>query len=94
MSLPTGCGKSLCYAVLPGVFDILHKRTSPTLMIVVMSPLIALMKDQVGIFQKRGINAVYVNPSDKEMRHEVTAGNFQIMYISSETLQHHSFRQL
>ena len=50
VGLPTGSGKCLCYALLPGVFDILHKRTSPTSMIVVVSLLIALMKDQVGIF--------------------------------------------
>lgn len=38
----------ICYAMVPGVFDILHKCSSPMLMIVVRSPLRALVKDQVG----------------------------------------------
>ena len=50
VSLPTGSGKFLCYAVLP-LFDITRKCTiSPSLFIVV-SPLIALMKDQVATLQ-------------------------------------------
>ena len=46
VSLPTGSGKSLCYWVLPGAFDALRK-TSGESIVVVVSPLIALMKDQV-----------------------------------------------
>ena len=48
VSLPTGRGISLCYAGLPGVFEILHKLNSPT-MIVVGSHLIHvdLTNDQV-----------------------------------------------
>ena len=43
--LPTGYGKSLCYACLPGVFD---KLFGSTLSIVaVITPLISIMKDQV-----------------------------------------------
>ena len=42
--LPTGSGKSLCFSVLPYAFDYLHKR-----IVIVVSPLIALMKDQVSI---------------------------------------------
>ena len=43
--LPTGSGKSLCYSVLPYAFDdLLNPEGS---IVVVVSPLIALMKDQV-----------------------------------------------
>ena len=42
VSLPTGSGKSLCYWVLPWIFDLLKKRECCT--IVVVSPLEALMK--------------------------------------------------
>ena len=45
ISLPTGSGKSLCFFVLPYAFDYLYKRVGS--IVVVVSPLIALMKDQV-----------------------------------------------
>ena len=42
--LPTGFGKSLCYACLPVVFD--EFLIEPSI-IVVVTPLVAIMKDQV-----------------------------------------------
>ena len=52
--MPTGGGKSLCYQ-LPSI-----ARTGTTL---VVSPLIALMKDQVDTLQASGIRADFVNSS-------------------------------
>ena len=46
LSLPTGSGKSLCFAALPWIFDELHQQNGGSIVIVV-SPLIAVMKDQV-----------------------------------------------
>ena len=57
LSLPTGSGKSLCYWILPKTFDNLY-NTSGSLVIVV-SPLISLMKDQVEAIRTRGMTAVY-----------------------------------
>ena len=51
VSLPTGSGKSLIYAVLPFAFD--HLRGSEGSIVVVVSPLLSLMKDQV-----RDINCI------------------------------------
>ena len=46
--LPTGFGKSLCYACLPIVFDKLqHKPHAGPSIVLIVSPLIAIMKDQV-----------------------------------------------
>ena len=45
VSLPTGSGKSLCYGVLPVLFDRLQ-RSDRRAIVVVVSPLISLMKDQ------------------------------------------------
>ena len=54
ISLPTGYGKSFCYATLPIVFDILLKRDgskeSEISIVIVVSPLLALMGDQVSSF--------------------------------------------
>lgn len=86
VSLPTGSGKSLCYAVLPAVFDILRHSDSSAAMVIVVSPLISLMKDQVAAFQKKGVKAVHVTPSDSETLLAVMAGDFQLIYISPETL--------
>lgn len=44
--LPTGYGKSLCYACLPATFDFLSKPKNPSIVIVV-TPLVAIMNDQV-----------------------------------------------
>ena len=45
--LPTGFGKSLCYACLPVAFDKCQKKERGYSIVVVVSPLVAVMKDQV-----------------------------------------------
>ena len=45
--LPTGYGKSLCYILLPLIFDRLNTHISLSSVILVVSPLVSLMKDQV-----------------------------------------------
>ena len=45
--LPTGFGKSLCYACLPVAFDKCQKKEWGYSIVVVVSPLVAIMKDQV-----------------------------------------------
>lgn len=45
VSLPTGSGKTLCFALLPYVFDILREKSGS--IVIVISPLIALMQSQV-----------------------------------------------
>ena len=51
LSLPTGSGKSLCYAAIPGVFDSLKRQANIASehhsIAVVISPLSSLMQDQV-----------------------------------------------
>ena len=58
--LPTGYGKSLCYMILPVLFDILYGRDCSYSTIIIVTPLIAIMKDQVRFLERKGLKAVYV----------------------------------
>ena len=78
--MPTGSGKSLCYQ-LPAVFQ--------EGCALVISPLIALMKDQVDALQAQGIAATYVNSSlppreQQERLQACRAGVYDLLYIAPE----------
>ena len=53
VSLPTGYGKSLCYGVLPWVFDELSRNSTKRSIVIVVSPLISLTAIQVTFVAKR-----------------------------------------
>ncbi|WP_078128129.1 RecQ family ATP-dependent DNA helicase [Leptospira alexanderi] len=79
--LPTGGGKSLIYQ-LPAVLD----RSSLTL---VISPLIALMKDQVDSLKAKGIDAEYCNSTQDDLEQlrilsRASTGKIRILYLSPE----------
>jgi len=81
--MPTGGGKSLCYQ-LPAALD--AERTA-----VVVSPLIALMQDQVVQLDRIGISAGFLNSSlDAGARRRVLAearqGRYRLLYLSPERL--------
>jgi len=87
--LPTGGGKSLCYQ-----FPAVYLRQ----LVVVVSPLIALMKDQVDSLKKIGIPAgcLYSGQSDLEKRMvfaEIEKGGLFILYLSPERVQKEGFRR-
>ena len=87
-ALPTGYGKSLCYGCLPRVFDKL--RSIKGSIVVVVSPLSALMKDQVASFEKRGISAALVtsdcDTESEKMKTGVVEGRYPLVFISPEQL--------
>jgi ATP-dependent DNA helicase RecQ len=81
--MPTGGGKSLCYQ-LPAVLD--AKRTA-----VVVSPLIALMQDQVAQLEQMGIPAGFINSSlSNEERSKILQracqGEYRLLYLSPERI--------
>lgn len=80
---PTGGGKSLCYQLPAAVLD----GTS-----IVISPLIALMEDQVRALTERGIAATYLASTlDAEERQrrerEIFEGRYQLVYVAPERLE-------
>lgn len=87
--LPTGGGKSLCFQV-PGI--VLGGTT------LVISPLVALINDQVQNLKKRGLSAVGVsaamNPREIDIAlNNAALGHVQFLYVSPERLQNETFRQ-
>src|SRR5215469_15060768 len=79
--MPTGGGKSLCYQ-LPAVLA--EDRTA-----VVISPLIALMQDQVAQLRQMGVPAIFLNSavveSDRrEIQEKAQAGEYRLLYVSPE----------
>ena len=81
--MPTGGGKSLCYQ-LPAAL-----RADRT--VVVVSPLIALMQDQVAQLGQMGISAALLNSTlaateQSEILGEAIAGRYRLLYLSPERL--------
>jgi ATP-dependent DNA helicase RecQ len=85
--MPTGSGKSLCYQ-LPAMM--LGGAT------LVVSPLIALMKDQVDALRERGLPATFINSSldPNEQRARIDAlsrGKFKLVYVAPERFRSSRF---
>jgi len=80
--MPTGGGKSLCYQI-PAL---LRDGTA-----VVVSPLIALMQDQVAALRELGLNAAFLNSTLKfdeqeRVRADLRCGRLKVLYVAPERL--------
>ena len=90
VSLPTGYGKTMCYTCLPMVFDLLHQCKSPFSIVLVISPLNALMSDQVMTLQSKGVRAVKLSACSDDVEtgitEEVATGKYQVLFSSPESI--------
>jgi len=84
---PTGAGKSLCYQLPALLLDG---------MTVVVSPLIALMKDQIDVLQRRGIDAARLDSSvdaseQREIYDRLREGRLKLLYVAPERFNNERF---
>ncbi|MEL7499945.1 MAG: RecQ family ATP-dependent DNA helicase [Planctomycetota bacterium] len=96
--MPTGMGKSLCFQV-PALVH--AKATSSTRrpLTLVLSPLVALMKDQVDGLVRRGIDAAFVNSSLNRQERLATyaaieEGHFELLYVTPERFRKPDFCEI
>lgn len=88
--MPTGSGKSLCYQVP----SIVRSGTG-----IVISPLIALMRDQVEDLRQRGVAAAYLNSSlsatdARAVEQQLVNGELDLLYVAPERLVAPDFLRL
>jgi ATP-dependent DNA helicase RecQ len=87
--MPTGIGKSICYQIPSIIRDGVG---------LVISPLIALMQDQVGALRQTGISAEFLNSSltrqeAQRVENRVVSGKADILYVAPERLQSEDFQR-
>lgn len=85
--MPTGGGKSICYQVPALIFD------GGT---IVISPLIALMQDQVDTLKMKNIPAEFINSTvnpkaRRERLHNFVEGKIKLLYVTPERFRKHEF---
>ncbi|MBQ0960592.1 DNA helicase RecQ [Ideonella sp. 4Y11] len=89
--MPTGGGKSLCYQV-PAI----ARHRAGQGVTVVVSPLIALMHDQVGALEEAGVHAAFLNSSldsagVQHVERELLSGRLVLLYAAPERITHPRF---
>lgn len=82
--LPTGFGKTACFACLPYVYDLINPSCEEKKsIVVVISPQIALIKDHVDSLKKRNVDVGYLNAdSTSDVKSSVSRGKFSLVFES------------
>ncbi|MFA7400622.1 MAG: DNA helicase RecQ [Sideroxydans sp.] len=88
--MPTGGGKSLCYQIPALLRDGVG---------IVVSPLIALMQDQVDALKQLGVSAAFLNSSldaqtAREVMRQMRSGELKLLYVAPERLMTEGFLEL
>ena len=91
VNLPTGSGKSLIFQLAPLVHTWMHEHVSAIHwkkdpVIIIISPLLALMQDQVKKLSSLGLKAAFVGPEqDPTILQDIEQGKFTYVYLSPES---------
>ena len=87
VNLPTGYGKSLIFQSLPIVADVLFSQPRGSNIIVVISPLKALMEDQISYLSSVGVPAIAIADEEApEIIQQVLNGCYVVVYGSPECI--------
>ena len=68
------------------LFDTLHGHKEPTCIIVVITPLVAIMEEQVSQLASKQIQAVHVTSTLDITDSDIISGKFAVVYVSPEQL--------
>ena len=95
--MPTGMGKSLCFQI-PAI-AMAESAPEDRGLTLVMSPLIALMKDQVDALNRKGVSATFINSSlDRQQREHryrgIAEGKWDLLYVTPERFQKPEFLEV
>ncbi|KAH7171373.1 P-loop containing nucleoside triphosphate hydrolase protein [Dactylonectria macrodidyma] len=98
---PTGAGKSLCYQIPAIAFEEIDRQSNQRNpgdygITIVVSPLIALMKDQVDALKKKGIAAECMDstrtwPEIQQINESLRQGELRLLYCAPERLNNEGF---
>ncbi len=96
--MPTGMGKSLCYQI-PALVEAATVTGDTQPLTLVISPLIALMKDQIDSLHRKQVAATYINSSltrsERESRYaEIAAGKHVLLYVTPERFRKAEFLEV
>jgi ATP-dependent DNA helicase RecQ len=100
--MPTGMGKSLCFQI-PAIAladeQTTQEQATERGLTLVISPLIALMKDQVDALVRKGISATFINSSlDRDQREHryrgIGDGKWDLLYVTPERFQKQEFLEV
>lgn len=97
--MPTGGGKSLCFQIPALYFSQREGNHSTKPLTLVLSPLVALMKDQVDGLVARGLDVTMINSlldnKERTRRYEgIAAGKYSMLYVTPERFRKPEFLQV
>ena len=93
--MPTGMGKSICFQV-PALLHARRPQQQGMPLTLVISPLIALMKDQVDALLSKGVDAAFVNSSLTRQQRlasysNIADGKYELLYVTPERFRKSDF---